>query len=50
MPFGQKKTGATCQQLVNMIFKHQIEINVEAYVDDLLIMSIDEAEHIKDLL
>ena len=49
MPFGLKNAGATCQRLVNRIFSHQIGRNVEVYVDDMLVKSKDEANHMDDL-
>ena len=49
MPFGLKNAGATCQRLVNRIFSHQIGRNVEVYVDDMLVKSKDEANHLDDL-
>src|SRR5436190_20731114 len=49
MPFGLKNAGATYQRLVNKLFKHQIERNVEVYVDDMLVKSAKEVDHIKDL-
>ena len=35
MSFGLKNSGATYQRLINKIFAHQIERNVQVYVDDL---------------
>ena len=49
MPFGLKDTGATYQRLVNRMFSHQIGGNVEVYVDDMLVKSKDEANHLDDL-
>ena len=49
MPFGLKKTGATYQQLVNHMFRPQIGRNVEFYVDDMLVKSLDEGKHLDDL-
>ena len=49
MPFGLKNTGATYQTLVNHIFRPQIGRNVEVYVDDMLVKSIDEGSHLDDL-
>ncbi|KAM1172996.1 hypothetical protein ACFXTH_023135 [Malus domestica] len=36
MPFGFKNTGATYQRLVNMMFKKQIGVTMEVYVDDII--------------
>lgn len=34
---------------MNKIFKHQIGRNMEAFVDDMLIKSIEQTDHMKDL-
>ena len=49
MPFGLKNAGATYQRLVNHMFRPQIGRNVEVYVDDMLVKSIDEGSHLGDL-
>src|SRR3954470_16716581 len=49
MPFGLKSAEATYQRLVNKMFKHQIGRNIEVCVDDMLVKSIKEVDHIKDL-
>ena len=49
MPFGLKNAGATYQRLVNHMFRPQIERNVEVYVDDILVKSLNEEEHLDDL-
>ena len=49
MPFGLKNVGATYQRLVNQMFHPQIGRNVEVYVDDMLIKSLDEEKHLDDL-
>jgi len=49
MPFGLKNTGATYQRLVNRMFSHHIGRNVEVYIDDMLVKSKDEANHLDDL-
>jgi len=49
MPFGLKNTGASYQRLVNRMFSQQIGRNVEVYVDDMLVKSKDEADHLDDL-
>ena len=46
---GLKNVGATNQRLVNHMFSHQIGRNVEVYVDDMLVKSNDEADHLDDL-
>ena len=49
MPFGLKNAGATYQRLVNHMFRPQIGRNVEVYVDDMLVKSLDEERHLDDL-
>ena len=49
MPFGLKNAGATCQRLVNHMFHLQIGQNVEVYMDDMLVKSLDVKEHLNDL-
>ena len=49
MPFGLKNVGATYQRLVNHMFRPQIGQNVEVYVDDMLVKSLDEGKHLDDL-
>jgi hypothetical protein len=49
MPFGLKNAGATYQRLVNKMFQKKIGRNVEVYVDDMLVKSIQVTEHIADL-
>ena len=43
-PFGLKNTGATYQRLVKHMFRPQIGRNVEVYVDDMLVKSLDEGD------
>ncbi|KAL0313645.1 UNVERIFIED_CONTAM: Transposon Tf2-12 polyprotein [Sesamum radiatum] len=49
MPFGLKNAGATYQRLVNHMFRNQIGWNMEVYIDDMLVKSPKEHDHIKDL-
>ena len=49
MPFSLKNAGATYQRLVNHMFRSQIGRNVEVYVDDMLVKSLDEGSHLDDL-
>ena len=49
MPFGLKNVGATYQRLVNQMFSKQIGRNMEVYVDDVLIKSKEEENHLDDL-
>ena len=49
MPFGLKNAGATYQRLVNKVFADQLERNMEAYVDDMMVKSKVMSQHILDL-
>ena len=49
MPFGLKNARATYQRLVNHMFHPQIGWNVEVYVDDMLVKSAREAQHLNYL-
>ena len=49
MPFGLKNAGAIYQRLVNQMFNKRIGRNVEVYVDDMLIKSKEEEDHLDDL-
>ena len=49
MPFDLKNIRATYQWLVNKIFKTQIGQNMEVYVDDMLVKSLQTSEHVWDL-
>ena len=39
----------TYQRLVNHMFRSQIGRNVEVYVDDMLVKSLDKEKHLDDL-
>ena len=49
MPFGLKNVGETYQRLINHMFRPQIGQNVEVYVDDMLVKSLDEKKHLDNL-
>ena len=49
MPLGLKNAGTTYQQLVNMMFKEQINKKMEVYVDDMLFKSKIASNHIPHL-
>ena len=49
MSFGLKNVGATYQRLMNKMFTHQIGRNVQVYVDDMLVKSLCEEDHLDDL-
>ena len=49
MPFSLKNMGATYKRLVNQMFSKQIGRNMEVYVDDMLVKSKKENDHLDDL-
>ena len=49
MAFGLKNAGATYQRLVSKIFSHLIGKTMEVYVDDMLVKSLDKADHVEHL-
>ena len=49
MSFGLKNAGATYQRLMNKMFAQQIGRNVQVYVDDMLVKSRREEDHLEDL-
>ncbi|GJR68286.1 reverse transcriptase domain-containing protein [Tanacetum coccineum] len=49
MPFGLKNAGATYQRLVDRVFESQTGRNMEAYVDDMVIKSMDETDMMADI-
>ncbi|KAL2237680.1 UNVERIFIED_CONTAM: Retrovirus-related Pol polyprotein from transposon 17.6, partial [Sesamum indicum] len=49
MLFGLKNAGATYQRLINDMLKNQIGRNMEVYIDDMLVKSVKEQDHVKDL-
>ena len=49
MPFGLKNAGTTYQRLMNKMFAHQLRRNVQVYVDDMLVKSVRENDHLNDL-
>ena len=49
MPFGLKNAGATYQRLMNKMFAHQIGRNVQVYMDNMLVKSQREDNHLDDL-
>ncbi|XP_022892635.1 uncharacterized protein LOC111407412 [Olea europaea var. sylvestris] len=49
MPFGLKNAGATYQRLVNMMFAELIGKTMEVYVDDMLVKSLQAAEHVSHI-
>ena len=49
MPFGLKNASTTYQRLMNRMFAPQIGRNVQVYVDDMLVKSRREEDHLRDL-
>ena len=49
MPFNLKNTRATYQRLVNHMLHSQIGHNIEVYLDDMLVKSLDKERHLDDL-
>ena len=49
MSFGLKNAWATYQRLMNKMFMHQLGRNVQVYVDDMLVKSVSENDHLSDL-
>ena len=50
MPLGLKNVGATYQRLMDKMFAHQIGRNIKVYVDDMLVKSQKEDDHLDDLM
>ena len=49
MSFRLKNARATYQRLMNKMFIHQIRRNVHVYVDDMLVKSLHENDHLNNL-
>lgn len=49
MSFELKNARATYQRLMNKMFAHQIGRNVQVYVDNMLVKSLQEDDHLSDL-
>ena len=49
MSFGLKNASVTYQRLMKKMFAQQIRRNVQVYVDDMLVKSIREDDHLNDL-
>ena len=49
MPFGLKNAGTMYQRLMNKMFSSQIGRNVQVYINDILVKSRREEDHLKDL-
>ena len=49
MSFGLKNVGVTYQRLMKKMFAHKIGKNVQVNVDDMLVKSIQEDDHLSNL-
>jgi len=49
MPFGLKNAGATYQRLMDKVLAPIIGRNVQAYVDDMVVTSLEKSRHVTDL-
>jgi len=49
MTFDLKNASATYQRLMNKMFAHQIGRNVQVYMDDMLMKSQQEDDHLDDI-
>ena len=49
MSFSLKNAGVTYQRLMNKMFAHQIGRNVQVYVDNMLVKSQRNDDHLDDL-
>ena len=49
MPFGLKNAGSTYQRMMTRMFEPQLGKNIEIYIDDMVVKSKLESEHVNDL-
>ncbi|KAI5319044.1 hypothetical protein L3X38_038752 [Prunus dulcis] len=49
MPFGLRNAGATYQRAMNSVFHDIIRHSLEVYIDDVVIKSIEEEDHVSNL-
>ena len=49
MPFGLKNVRSTYQRMMTRMFEPQLGKNIEIYIDDMVIKSKLESEHVNDL-
>ena len=49
MPFGLKNAGATYQRAMNSIFHDMIGKQMEVYIDDVIVKSQSDDQHLRDL-
>ena len=49
MPFGLKNEGSIYQKMMSRMFELQLGKNIEIYIDDMVVKSKLESEHINNL-
>lgn len=49
MQFGLKNAGTTYQDLINKVFKNQVGWNMEVYINDMLVKTIEIDHYIFEL-
>jgi len=49
MPFGLKNVGSTYQRMMTRMFELQLGKNIEVYIDDMVVKSKTDFEHVNDL-
>ena len=49
MPFGLKNAGATYKRMITRMFEPQLGKNIEIYIDNMLVKSKVESDHVNDL-
>ncbi|GKV10424.1 hypothetical protein SLEP1_g21788 [Rubroshorea leprosula] len=49
MPFGLKNACATYQKMVTIVFRAQIDRNLEVYINDIVVKSLKAEDHLADL-
>ena len=49
MPFGLKNARSTYQRMITRMFEPQLGKNIEVYIDDMVVKSKVEFEHVGDL-
>ena len=49
MPFGLKNVGAMYQRLMDKVLAPMLGRNVQAYVDDMVVTSLEKSKHVSDL-
>ena len=49
MPFELKNVGATYQRMMTRMFRDKIGCTIEVYIDDMVVKSKQEVQHIEDL-